>query len=260
MNFATICKGLRYYFFRRPAASLREISPLYVNNIPTAHFVTSNPIHPAMAYPKIFQFNLKQFAQVGLEHAETVHYQSNPEELRAQAINYSKVQVQFTRLAQDKYNAFSPKLFNELVVEADQTQNRAIQNNEYTTSDTPHFSKLYQQFIQHFNEVPQLWVQDFFANSNHTITIRLVTDNPWCAFFVSHLFHQPEATMLPLAAPDVQLWAATQLPITAASAAPAMQTTGMIGLKEKCILLSGPCNPVHLQRLVAIALGQNLHL
>ena len=140
-----------------------------------------------------------------------IHYQLSPDQLVQATLDRGEGELSDTGalcISTGKFTGRSPK--DKFIVRDAITTDTVNWNNFNQPISEPIFLQLRDKMLSFAAERKDLWVRDVRAchHPGHTLTIRVLNENPWSNLFVSNMFLPPDYTN-PEALPE---WTIIQLP------------------------------------------------
>lgn len=131
---------------------------------------------------------------LGLSTSGKLHYQLNPEQLTAQAVERGDGVLNDTGallINTGKFTGRSPK--DKFTVKDALTENTVHWNDFNIPMEEKYFFQLKEKMLAHLSK-KELWVRDCYAcaEESYRLKLRVINENPWSNLFCYNMFIRPE--------------------------------------------------------------------
>lgn len=194
-----------------------------------------------MSHPPIL-IDPKNLVQHSLQHTDSIHYQTSPEELEAQTVQLQQGQLAASGALVIRTGAFTGRSPKDKYLVRDQiTANMVDWNGFNHPLEEAYFTVIHKKIMEHFSRVPELWVRDCYAcaDERYRMPIRVITDKPWMSLFAYNMLLRPDAMELPFARPEWQVLIAPDLQLDPATCGTRSANASVISFTHKTILVAG---------------------
>ena len=171
-----------------------------------------------------------------------IHYQLSPEELTEQTLLRHEGRLNNTGalcVSTGKFTGRCPK--DKFFVKDAKTVDSINWNDFNIGMDEKYFLRLHNKLLEYINTKQEVWVRDCYAcaDNDYRLSIRIITENPWCSLFAHNMFIRPTEKELEVFEPG---WHVLQVPSFKADPADdgtRQENFAVISFKHKTILIGG---------------------
>ena len=157
-----------------------------------------------MSVPTI-SFSKEKLVKLGLEHTESIHYQSTPDELVQDTLRLGEGVLSDSGALVIKTGEFTGRSPNDkFTVKDEVTENTVHWNNFNIPIDEKYYHVIYKKMMQYLDNLPEVWVRDCYAcaDERYRLNIRVISEKPWTNLFAYNMFLRPEEEELDTFKPE----------------------------------------------------------
>ncbi|HUQ96964.1 MAG TPA: phosphoenolpyruvate carboxykinase (ATP) [Chitinophagaceae bacterium] len=194
-----------------------------------------------MSVPTIF-FAREKLAKLGLSHAESLHYQSPPEDLIKDTLRRGEGRLSDTGALVIETGVFTGRSPDDKFTVRDEITDATIDWNHFNNPiDEAHFITIRKKVLAYLNRQPETWVRDCYAcaDERYRLNIRVVCEKPWTALFAHNMFLRPEEDELETYKADWHLYSAPGLQLDPNECGVRQPNATVVSFKHKTILIAG---------------------
>ena len=194
-----------------------------------------------MSVPTI-SFSKEKLVKLGLEHTETIHYQSTPDELVQDTLRLGEGVLSDSGALVIKTGEFTGRSPNDkFTVKDEVTENTVHWNNFNIPIDEKYYHVIYKKMMQYLDNLPEVWVRDCYAcaDERYRLNIRVISEKPWTNLFAYNMFLRPEEEELDTFKPEWHVICAPGLLLNAEECGTRQHNAAVVSFKHKTILIAG---------------------
>ncbi len=194
-----------------------------------------------MSVPTV-SFAKEKLVKLGLEHTETIHYQSTPEELVQDTLRMGDGILSDTGALVIKTGEFTGRSPNDKFTVKDEiTESTVHWNNFNIPIEEAYYHVIYKKMMKYLDELPEVWVRDCYAcaDERYRLNIRVITEKPWTNLFAYNMFLRPEEEELDTFKPEWHVICAPGLLLNPEECGTRQHNAAVVSFKHKTILIAG---------------------
>lgn len=194
-----------------------------------------------MSVPTI-SFSKEKLVKLGLEHTETIHYQSTPDELVQDTLRLGEGVLSDSGALVIKTGEFTGRSPNDkFTVKDEVTESTVHWNNFNIPIDEKYYHVIYKKMMQYLDNLPEVWVRDCYAcaDERYRLNIRVISEKPWTNLFAYNMFLRPEEEELDGFKPEWHVICAPGLLLDAEECGTRQHNAAVVSFKHKTILIAG---------------------
>ncbi len=184
----------------------------------------------------------RNFKKIGLKASSNIHYQPSPEELVHDSIRTGEGVLNDTGALVIKTGEFTGRSPKDKFIVKDEITADTVHWNEFNNPIEPHyFDIIYKRILDHFEELPELWIRDCYAcaDPRYKLNIRIVNEKPWNNLFAYNMFLRPAESELENFEPEWHILSAPGLRLDAKECGVRQHNATVVSFKHKMILITG---------------------
>ena len=183
-----------------------------------------------------------QLRKLGIKRDCNINYQLSPEELVQDALRLGEGVLNNTGalvILTGKFTGRSPK--DRFIVKDEITADSVNWNDFNQPLEEKYFQAFYDKIIDHFNQLPSLWVRDCYAcaDPRYRLNIRCINEKPANNLFAYNMFLRPNEEDLDDFEPDWHILSAPSLVLNPKECGLRQLNGAVISFKHKMILKIG---------------------
>jgi phosphoenolpyruvate carboxykinase (ATP) len=193
-----------------------------------------------MANPTTFRLS-NESLQKSMHNLNNVHYQLSPEKLVEQTIQLGQGKLTSTGALAINTGEFTGRSPQDKFIVKDEITENTVNWNEFNIAiDEAHFGTVYQKMISYFSN-KEIWVRDCIAcaDTNYSIGIRVMNENPWSNLFCYNMFIRPNEEQLKTVKPEWTILHAPNFKADPTTDGTRQENFAMISFSRKTILIGG---------------------
>ena len=184
---------------------------------------------------------LSSLHKLGLKNSRPIHYQLQPSELTAQAIQRKEGVLNDTGallINTGEFTGRSPK--DKFIVKDDITKDTVHWNDFNLPIEESVFDNMFQKLTAYLSE-KEIWVRDCYAcaDAKYRLNIRVINENPWSNLFAYNMFLRPTEDELENFIPEWQIIQAPNFKADPKTDGTRQHNFAMVSFKKKMILIGG---------------------
>lgn len=180
--------------------------------------------------------------KLGLKNIDSIHYQSNPEELIQDTLRRGEGVLTNTGALAINTGEFTGRAPKDKFTVKDAATENSIHWNEFNTPiEENYFHIIHKKITDYLNDKTEVWVRDCYAcaDPRYRLNIRVVTEKPWTNLFAYNMFLRPDEEDLEDFKPQWHLLAAPDLKLDPKECGIRQHNATVISFKHKTILIAG---------------------
>ncbi len=194
-----------------------------------------------MSVPTI-TFSMENLIKLGLTTAESIHYQSSPEELVHDTLRTGEGHLTDSgalSIRTGEFTGRSPQ--DKFTVKDNITAGTVNWNNFNIPIEDKYFHIIHKKMMDYLNERKELWVRDCYAcaDPRYRLNIRLITEKPWTNLFGYNMFLRPAEEELDDFTPQWHVISAPGLKLEPKECGVRQHNAAVISFTHKTILIAG---------------------
>ena len=173
---------------------------------------------------------------------ETIHYQLSPEELVQDTLRIGEGVLNDTGALVIRTGEFTGRSPKDKFIVLDKTTADSIHWNDFNLPiDQKYFDIIHKKILNHFGNLPELWVRDCYAcaDPRYRINIRVINEKPWNNLFAHNMFLRPTEDELEDFVPEWHIMSAPGLKLDPVECGTRQHNVAVISFKHKMILIAG---------------------
>lgn len=180
--------------------------------------------------------------KLGIKNDCAINYQLTPEELVQDALRLGEGILNDTGalvILTGKFTGRSPK--DRFIVKDETTAGSVNWNDFNQPIDGRYFPVIYEKIIEHFNQLPALWVRDCYAcaDPRYRLNIRCINEKPANNLFANNMFLRLKEEELEDFKADWHILSAPSLVLNPQECGIRQLNGAIISFKHKMILIAG---------------------
>ncbi|HSF45896.1 MAG TPA: phosphoenolpyruvate carboxykinase (ATP) [Chitinophagaceae bacterium] len=180
--------------------------------------------------------------QMGLKHADNIHYQQQPEDLIAAALNRGQAELSDKGalvINTGKFTGRSPK--DKYIVKDSYTEHLVNWNEFNIPIAEKHFDTIFSKLTTYLGSRKDLWVRDCqaCADPSFRINIRVINEKPANNLFAYNMFLRPKEEELEEFVPDWHVFSAPELQLDPEECGTRQSNAAVISFRHRMILIAG---------------------
>lgn len=180
--------------------------------------------------------------KLGLQHVESIHYQSTPEELIQDTLRMGEGVLTDSGALAIRTGEFTGRSPNDKFTVRDEvTENTVHWNNFNIPIEDKYFHIIHKKISDYLNQQDEIWVRDCYAcaDPRYRLNIRVVTEKPWTNLFAYNMFLRPDEEELDDFRPDWHVLCAPGLRLDPQECGTRQHNAAVVSFKHKTILIAG---------------------
>jgi phosphoenolpyruvate carboxykinase (ATP) len=196
-----------------------------------------------MSIPDTLQLIPRQkLIKLGLKYADNIHYQHQPEDLVAAAVNRGQAELNDTGalvINTGKFTGRSPK--DKFIVKDIITENLVNWNDFNLPISEKHFDTIFNKVTSYLGNRKDLWIRDCHAcaDPSFRIKIRVINEKPANNLFAYNMFLRPKEEELDEFVPDWHVFSAPDLQLDPEECGTRQSNAAVISFRHRIILIAG---------------------
>ncbi len=184
----------------------------------------------------------KNLLRLGLKTANTIHYQSSPEELVQDTLRIGEGVLNDTGALVIRTGEFTGRSPKDKFIVKDDTSSTSVNWNDFNIPIEPaYFDIIYKKVIDYLDKLPELWIRDCYAcaDSRYRLNIRVVNEKPWNNLFAYNMFLRPTDDELETFEAEWHVISAPGLKLDPKECGTRQHNGAIVSFKHKMILIAG---------------------
>ena len=184
----------------------------------------------------------KSLLRLGLKTANTIHYQSSPEELAQDTIRMGEGVLNDTGALVIRTGEFTGRSPKDKFIVKDNTSSTSVNWNDFNIPIEPaYFDIIYKKVIDYLDKLPELWVRDCYAcaDPRYRLNVRVVNEKPWNNLFAYNMFLRPTDDELESFEAEWHVISAPGLKLDPKECGTRQHNGTIVSFKHKMILIAG---------------------
>lgn len=180
--------------------------------------------------------------KMGLKHADSIHYQSTPEELVEDTLRIGEGVLTETGALAINTGEFTGRSPNDKFTVKDETTEHTVHWNNFNIPiEEKYFQIIQKKITDYLNTLPEIWVRDCYAcaDPRYRLNIRVVNEKPWTNLFAYNMFLRPTEEELEDFKPDWTILSAPGLRLEPKECGTRQHNAAVVSFKHKMILIAG---------------------
>jgi phosphoenolpyruvate carboxykinase (ATP) len=180
--------------------------------------------------------------KMGLKHADSIRYQSTPEELVEDTLRIGEGVLTETGALAINTGEFTGRSPNDKFTVKDETTEHTVHWNNFNIPiEEKYFQIIQKKITDYLNTLPEIWVRDCYAcaDPRYRLNIRVVNEKPWTNLFAYNMFLRPTEEELEDFTPDWTILSAPGLRLDPKECGTRQHNAAVVSFKHKTILIAG---------------------
>src|SRR6478609_118681 len=194
-----------------------------------------------MSVPTI-AFSPDKLVKLGLNIADSIHYQLSPEELVEDTLKRGQGVLNDTGALVIKTGEFTGRSPKDKFTVKDEITSDTVHWNEFNIPlDEKYFHIIHKKITDYLNKQEDLWVRDCYAcaDPRFRLNIRVVNEKPWINLFAYNMFLRPTDDELDNFKAEWHILSAPGLRLDPVECGTRQHNASVISFKHKTILIAG---------------------
>jgi phosphoenolpyruvate carboxykinase (ATP) len=180
--------------------------------------------------------------QLGLKYADNIHYQHQPEDLIAAAVDRGQAELNDTGalvIKTGKFTGRSPQ--DKFIVKDSLTENLVNWNDFNLPISEKYFDTIFNKVTSYLGSRKDLWIRDCHAcaDPSFRIKIRVINEKPANNLFAYNMFLRPKEDELDEFVPDWHVFSAPDLQLDPEECGTRQSNAAVISFRHRMILIAG---------------------
>jgi phosphoenolpyruvate carboxykinase (ATP) len=194
-----------------------------------------------MSVPTVF-LGTQKWARLGLAHAESLHYQSTPDELVQDTLRRSEGCLSDSGALVIQTGAFTGRSPKDKFTVRDDSTHATVDWNQFNIPiEEAYFHVIRSKVMAYLNAQPEVWVRDAYAcaDPRYRLNLRVVCEKPWTALFVHNMFLRPAEEELEDFKPEWHVYSAPGLKLDPKECGIRQHNATIVSFRHKTVLIAG---------------------